>query len=209
LRVLCDRYQPQSFSEHLAWSFHGGVFFNDLLPIAYDDATLVRVVSHVAELQDALGRSMLLENPATYVAFDTSRRAEVDFLAEIASRTGCGLLLDVNNVHVSATNHDFDADAYIARFPAHLVGEIHLAGFAVDASAGPRLLIDNHGAPVDDAVWRLFQAAVRRTGQVPVLIERDNNIPAFAVLAAEAARADWLAAAALKGAGDGQSRGAA
>jgi hypothetical protein len=186
LRRRCDRYEPAAFSEHLAWSSHGGVFYNDLLPLPYDAPTLARVISHVNEVQDALGRVLLLENPSTYVGFDASTMSEVDFLTEIARATGCGLLLDVNNVYVSAVNAGFDAEAYIAAFPVERVGEIHLAGFAEDASPGPRLLIDNHGAPVDDAVWDLYRAAIARTGPVPVLIERDNSIPAFSVLAREA-----------------------
>jgi hypothetical protein len=192
LRRLCDRYEPAVFSEHLAWSSHGGAFYNDLLPLPYDAPTLRRVIAHVGEVQDALGRTMLLENPSTYVGFDASTMSEVDFLTEISRATGCGLLLDVNNVYVSAVNAGFDAHAYIAAFPVGRVGEIHLAGFAEDASPGPRLLIDNHGAPVDGAVWDLFRAAVARTGPVPVLIERDNKIPEFSVLAREAENAARL-----------------
>ncbi|MGE0651904.1 MAG: DUF692 domain-containing protein [Alphaproteobacteria bacterium] len=187
LRRLCDRYEPAIFSEHLAWSSHGGAFYNDLLPLPYDGPTLRRVIAHVNEVQDALGRTMLLENPSTYLGFDVSTMSEVDFLTAVSRATGCGLLLDVNNVYVSAVNAGFDPRAYIAAFPVGRVGEIHLAGFAEDASPGPRLLIDNHGAPVDDAVWDLFRAAIARTGPVPVLIERDNNIPKFAELSREAA----------------------
>jgi hypothetical protein len=194
LRCLCARYEPAVFSEHLAWSSHGGVFYNDLLPLPYDAPTLRRVIAHVNEVQDALGRAMLLENPSTYIGFDASTMSEVDFLTGIARATGCGLLLDVNNVYVSATNAGFDAEAYIAAFPVERVGEIHLAGFAEDASPGPRLLIDNHGAPVDAAVWALYRAALARTGPVPVLIERDTNIPEFSVLAREAEHAARLLA---------------
>jgi hypothetical protein len=194
LRRLCDRYKPAVFSEHLAWSSHGGVFYNDLLPLPYDAPTLRRVIAHVNEVQDALGRTMLLENPSTYVGFDASTMSEVEFLTEISRATGCGLLLDVNNVYVSAVNAGFDARAYIDAFPVERVGEIHLAGFAEDVSPGPRLLIDNHGAPVDDAVWDLYRAAIARTGPGPVLIERDNNIPKFSVLAGEAEHAGRLLA---------------
>jgi len=204
LKVLCDRYEPHSFSEHLAWSSHGGRFLNDLLPVPYNHATLTRIVEHIDELQTHLGRRMLLENPSTYLAFDNSAIEEVDFLSEIAARSGCGLLLDVNNVFVSAANHGFDPAAYIDAFPIQHVGEIHLAGFSVDSSMGPTLLIDSHGAPVDDRVWRLFERTLARTGPVPVLIEWDNDVPAFTTLLDEAekagaclsdvdAEADWRA----------------
>jgi uncharacterized protein (UPF0276 family) len=190
LRLLLDRYQPALFSEHLAWSTHDGVFLNDLLPLPYNRRTLERVTSHIDHVQDALGVRMLLENPSTYVQFESSDMSEVDFLRAIARRTGCGLLLDVNNVHVSAINHGFDAARYLDAFPFEHVGEIHLAGFAEDRdAAGAPLLIDAHGSPVADEVWLLYQQALRRRGPVPTLIERDNHIPPFAVLAAEVAQA--------------------
>lgn len=190
LRQLCDRYQPESFSEHLAWSSHGGNFFNDLLPLPYTEETLARVASHIAETQDALGRVMLLENPATYVRFASSTIPETEFLAEIVRRTGCGLLLDVNNVHVCAVNHGFDADEYLDRFPLAHVREIHLAGHDRDASPGEVLLIDAHGSPVADPVWRLYERTIARLGPVATLIEWDNNVPDWPVLRAEADRAD-------------------
>lgn len=191
LAALVERYQPHSFSEHLAWSSHGPVFLNDLLPLAYDDATLKRVCEHIDQVQSTLKRRMLLENPSTYLLFQHSSLNETDFISEVIQRTGCGLLLDVNNVYVSCINHQQDPLAYLNALPLHSVGEIHLAGFAEDAdSLGDRLLIDDHGAPVDNAVWQLYQQALQRTGPVATLIERDNDVPAFSVLHAEARQAD-------------------
>lgn len=191
LAALVERYQPHSFSEHLAWSSHGPVFLNDLLPLAYDDATLKRVCEHIDQVQSTLKRRMLLENPSTYLLFQHSTLDETDFISEVIRRTGCGLLLDVNNVYVSCINHQQDPLAYLNALPLHSVGEIHLAGFAEDAdSVGDRLLIDDHGAPVDNAVWQLYQQALQRTGPVATLIERDNDLPAFSVLHAEARQAD-------------------
>lgn len=193
LKTLLDRYQPESFSEHLAWSSHGGNFYNDLLPAPYTDATLRRVCEHIDETQSALKRPMLLENPATYVEFEASTWAEADFIAEIVRRTGCGLLLDVNNAYVSAINHHRDAATYIDALPLKAVGEIHLAGFAEDIdAAGARLLIDSHGAPVAEAVWALYRHTITRLGATPTLIERDQNIPPFAVLLAEAQAAERI-----------------
>ena len=191
LRALVDRYRPQSFSEHLAWSTHESGFFNDLLPLPYTEATLQRVVTHVDQVQQAVGRRMLLENPSTYILFEDSTIDEIDFLERIAARTGCGLLLDVNNVMVSAVNHRTDPFAYIDRFPVERVGEIHLAGYdeAIDG-AGDRLLIDAHASPVSDDVSALYRHTIHRAGPLPTLIEWDNDVPAFAVLLAEAARAD-------------------
>ncbi|MBY5835158.1 DUF692 domain-containing protein (plasmid) [Rhizobium leguminosarum] len=199
LRSLIDRYRPQSFSEHLAWSTHDTGFLNDLLPLPYTAETLARVVDHVDETQQWLGRQMLLENPSTYLLFSESTIDEVDFLTEIADRTGCRLLLDVNNVMVSAVNHRLDPVAYIDRFPIELVGEIHLAGYdeTVD-SVGDRLLIDAHGSTVRTDVVELYRHTLFRSGPLPTLIEWDNDVPDFATLHAEAVRADaMLAAAAL------------
>jgi uncharacterized protein (UPF0276 family) len=191
LATLIDRYQPQSFSEHLAWSSHGPVFLNDLLPLAYDDEALQRVCEHVDQVQTHLKRPMLLENPSTYLQFQRSTLEETDFISEVIRRTGCGLLLDVNNVYVSCINHQQDPLNYIDALPLHAVGEIHLAGFAEDTdSLGDRLLIDDHGAPIDNAVWRLYQELLKRTGPVATLIERDNQLPAFNVLHAEAREAE-------------------
>jgi uncharacterized protein (UPF0276 family) len=193
LAALIERYQPRAFSEHLAWSSHGPVFLNDLLPLAYDNATLIRVCEHIDQAQNALKRPMLLENPATYLTFKRSTIDEAGFISEVIHRTGCGLLLDVNNVYVSSINHRRDPEAYIDALPLHAVGEIHLAGFAEDTdSLGDRLLIDDHGAPIDNAVWSLYQHVLYRTGPIATLIERDNQLPAFSVLQAEARRADEL-----------------
>jgi uncharacterized protein (UPF0276 family) len=190
LRRLIDRFQPRWFSEHLAWSTHGGLFFNDLLPLPYDPQTLQRVCQHIDQVQDALARPLLLENPSTYLEFEASSYTEAAFIGEVVRRTGCGLLLDVNNAHVSAVNHGRDAFAFIAALPAPAIGEIHLAGHAQDVdAAGDRLLIDTHGAPVADEVWRLYQRTLQRLGPVPTLIERDNDLPSFAALKAEALQA--------------------
>ena len=192
LVTLIERYQPQSFSEHLAWSSHGPVFLNDLLPLAYDASTLSRVCDHVDQVQSTLKRPMLLENPSTYLQFQRSTLDETDFIGEIIRRTGCGLLLDINNVYVSCINHQRDPLAYINALPLRAVGEIHLAGFAEDTdSLGDRLLIDDHGAPIDNAVWQLYEQVLTRTGPVATLIERDNHVPAFSVLQAEARQAQW------------------
>jgi uncharacterized protein len=196
LKRLVDIYQPALFSEHLAWSIHDGVFFNDLLPLPYNDISLAHVCDHVNEVQDALGMRMLLENPSTYIAFGASSMSEVEFLRAVAQRTGCGLLLDVNNVHVSAVNHGFDAAAYIGAFPIQHVGQFHLAGFAEDRdSDGARLLIDDHGRPVAGAVWDLYRQALARGCLVPTLIEWDNNVPPFTALAGEMDRARSLVTA--------------
>ncbi|WP_347906146.1 DUF692 domain-containing protein [Pseudomonas purpurea] len=197
LAQLIERYQPQSFSEHLAWSSHGPVFLNDLLPLAYDEPTLNRVCAHIDQVQNSLKRPMLLENPATYLQFQRSSIDETAFITEVIRRTGCGLLLDVNNVYVSCINHQRDPLAYIDALPLYAVGEIHLAGFAEDTdSLGDRLLIDDHGAPIDNAVWALYRQVLERVGPMATLIERDNQLPAFSVLQAEAGQADeWLRSA--------------
>lgn len=191
LAALLARYQPQSFSEHLAWSTHSDVFLNDLLPLPYNTATLQRVCDHIDQVQSHLGRRMLLENPATYVEFAASTWDEAAFLSEVLRRTGCGLLLDVNNVYVSSINHQRDAHAVIRALPLAQVGEIHLAGFAQQADAnGDLLLIDSHGSPVAQAVWDLYAFTLGLTGPVATLLERDNDIPAWPVLLAEAGVAE-------------------
>ncbi len=195
LAALLARYRPESFSEHLAWSSHGGAFFNDLLPAPWHAGTLARVCDHIDRVQERLGRRMLLENPATYVEFEASTMAEADFISEVVSRTGCGLLLDVNNAYVTCVNHGRDARAYLRALPLAATGEIHLAGHARDVdAAGAPLLIDSHGAPVAQAVWDLYAYAISLTGPQPTLIERDNDIPAFPVLAAEAHAAEIVMA---------------
>ncbi|MGA8261715.1 MAG: DUF692 domain-containing protein [Arenicellales bacterium] len=193
LERVINRYDPESFSEHLAWSTHSGMFFNDLLPLPYTRETLARVIEHVDQVQNTLGRRMLLENPATYVTFDTGTMSETDFLEQVSRRTGCGLLLDVNNLYVSATNHDYSAAAYIAAFPVEAVGEIHLAGHARDADeTGHDLLIDAHDRAVADAVWDLYRTTIVRTGPVPTLIEWDNDVPEWPVLFGQARAAERM-----------------
>ena len=195
LASLLERYQPQAFSEHLAWSSHGGAFLNDLLPLPYDAASLARVCAHIDQVQERLKRRLLLENPATYVEFASSTLDETQFIAEVVRRTGCGLLLDVNNAYISCVNHGRDAATYLDALPLEAVGEIHLAGFAEDRDgAGARLLIDSHGAPVDNAVWALYARTLRRCGALPTLLERDNDVPPLPVLLTEAGQAEALLA---------------
>ncbi|MCR9126018.1 MAG: DUF692 domain-containing protein [Rhodobacteraceae bacterium] len=190
LKHLCDWLEPASFSEHLAWSTHDGAFFNDLLPLPYTNATLERVARHIDQLQDRLGRQMLLENPSSYLAFDESTWSETDFMGELARRTGCGLLLDVNNVFVSATNLGYDPRGYIDAFPLQAVAEIHLGGHDTDSDErGAPLLIDSHGCAVADPVWALLAHTLKQGGPKPVLIEWDTDVPEWAVLRAECARA--------------------
>ncbi len=190
LKALCDRYQPECFSEHLAWSSHGETFLNDLLPLPYTEETLDRVCAHVDEVQDRLGRRMLLENPSTYVTFAESTLEETAFLSEVVRRTDCGLLLDVNNVFVSAVNHGTSPQAYLEGFPLAAVAEIHLGGHDRQSDeSGATLLIDSHGAPVVDAVWALYETTIARTGPLPTLIEWDNDVPEWPALAAEARKA--------------------
>jgi hypothetical protein len=195
LKAFCERYEPGLVSEHLAWSSHGGTFFNDLLPLPYTRAAVQRVSAHVARLQEALGRRILLENPSTYVAFESGEMSEIDFLAEVAARSGCGLLLDVNNVAVSASNQGFAPEDYLDAFPLQAVGEIHLAGHARDRDeAGALLLIDAHDRAVDDRVWALYARVIARGGLKPTLIEWDNDVPAWPVLFAEARIAERVMA---------------
>ena len=191
LKTLLERYRPQMFSEHLAWSSHGSVFLNDLLPLRYNQATLARVCTHIDQVQDILQRQILMENPATYVEFDEADFDEASFIHHVIDRSGCGLLLDVNNAYVSCINHARDPLAYIDALPLKAVGELHLAGFAEDCDlAGQRLLIDNHGASVDPAVWHLYQQVLERIGPMATLIERDNQLPSLTDLIDEAQLAD-------------------
>ena len=193
LALLIERYQPQSFSEHLAWSSHGGTFFNDLLPVPYDEPTLELVCRHVDQVQSRLRRTLLLENPATYLEFEASTMSEADFLTAVVRRTGCGLLLDVNNAYLSCANHGRDPWQFIEGLPLAQVGEIHLAGFAQDSdAAGEPLLIDTHGSPVHEQVWGLYARTLERLGPVPTLLERDQNIPALDLLLQEVQQAQTL-----------------
>jgi hypothetical protein len=192
-RNLVDRYEPALISEHLAWSTHDTAYFNDLLPLPYTASTLDRVCDHIDQVQDAIRRPLLLENPSTYVAFRESTMSEADFIRSVARRTGCGLLLDINNVFVSATNHGYSALEYLAEFPLSRVDEIHLAGHAEQADdEGHPLLIDSHDGPVADAVWKLFEIVIAQRGAVPTLIEWDSKIPDWPVLKAEAAAAQAI-----------------
>jgi hypothetical protein len=185
LKRLIARVEPAAVSEHLCWSGIGGRHLNDLLPLPYTEEALDHVCTRVAQVQDALGRELMVENVSSYLAFADATIPEWEFVAAVARRTGCRLLCDVNNIHVNAVNHGFDADAYLAALPPAAIGEIHLAGF--DAS-GP-CLIDTHGAPVAPEVWALYARAIARFGPRPTLIEWDTDIPAFAVLEREAATA--------------------
>ena len=191
-RELVARYEPMLVSEHLAWSTHAGTFYNDLLPLPYTEEALNHMVSRVGQVQDALGRQMLIENVSSYLQFAHSQIDEWDFLAELARRSGCGLLLDVNNVYVSAMNHGFDAFHYLTRIPRQSVREMHLAGHSTHVVGEREIRIDTHSAPVCDAVWALYSAALERFGPVPTLIEWDADIPALDVLVAEAHKADRL-----------------
>jgi len=191
--VLIDRYAPGAFSEHLAWSTHGAAFLDDLLPLPYTDETLRCVVQHIEEVQEALGRQMLLENPSTYVAFAESTWPEADFIDEIARRSGCALLLDVNNAYISCTNQQRDPGEYLDRFPAARVREIHLAGHFRDTDdEGRPLLIDTHDREVAESVWTLYERVIARIGSVPTLIEWDAQVPEWTELEREARRADSM-----------------
>ncbi len=190
LKHLVGWLNPASFSEHLAWSTHESTFLNDLLPLPYTNATLSRVADHIDEVQGTVGRRMLLENPSSYLAFEESEMEETEFLRAIAKRTGCGLLLDVNNVFVSATNLATDAKTYIDAFPIEHVGEIHLGGHEDDEDEhGAPLLIDSHGRPVADPVWALYEYTIAKGCKRPTLIEWDNDVPEWHLLRAEAERA--------------------
>ncbi|XDZ65516.1 DUF692 domain-containing protein [Alphaproteobacteria bacterium LSUCC0684] len=190
LRTLLDWLEPAAFSEHLAWSSHGGTCFNDLLPLPYTRQTLARVVEHINQVQDVLGRRMLLENPSLYIDFDCHEMSETEFISEIIRQTGCGILLDINNVVVSSTNQGLEAEPYLDALPMEAVGEIHLAGHAVDQDGtGARLLIDSHDTCVSGRVWDLYSRVIEIHGARPTLIEWDGNLPPFATLAAEAEKA--------------------
>ncbi|MEO8347195.1 MAG: DUF692 domain-containing protein, partial [Betaproteobacteria bacterium] len=185
LERLVDRVEPASISEHLCWSSVNGRHYNDLLPLPYTDEALDHVCARVCAVQDFLGRGILVENVSSYFAFPESTLDEAAFVASVAARTGCKLLLDVNNVYVNAHNHGIDADAYLAAIPRNAVAEMHLAGFDTSGTC----LIDTHGAPVAPEVWALYARAIARFGPVPTLIEWDVDLPAFAVLQREAATA--------------------
>jgi uncharacterized protein (UPF0276 family) len=192
-RDLVARYEPMLVSEHLAWSTHAGTFFNDLLPLPYTEDTLARVCRHIDEVQQAIARPILLENPSTYVSFSASTMSETEFIEAVVRRTGCRLLLDVNNVFVSATNHGYSASAYLDAFPLHSVDEIHLAGHTEqrDDEDEP-LLIDSHDGPVADPVWALYESVIARIGPTATLVEWDSKLPAWPVLRTQALAAAQL-----------------
>jgi len=190
LQALVRRVEPALVSDHLCWSSYGGLHVNDLLPLPYTAEALAHVVSRVQRVQEHLGRSILLENPSSYIEFAASEISEPTFLAEVARRSGCGILLDVNNVYVSACNHGFDAARYLDEIPSGSVREMHLAGFLRRRVDGTEILIDTHSAAVDPAVWSLYRHALRRHAAAPTLIEWDADLPAISELAAQARRAD-------------------
>lgn len=194
LKNLADRYEPGLISEHLSWSIVGGVYLNDLLPLPYTEESLSVVRDHISKLQDFLGRQILIENPSTYLRFAESAIAEPEFLATLARQTGCGILLDVNNVFVSASNHGFDAAAYLDAIPTEMVHEVHLAGHHVNHYENKIIRIDDHGSTVSPDVWFLFERAVDRFGQIPTLIEWDTRIPPLSTLLGEARKAESILA---------------
>lgn len=194
---LAQRVHPHLVSDHLCWTRHRGIQFHDLLPLPQNDDTVRHVAARVRQVQEALGRPLLLENVSSYLRFSDDTLDEADFLCALVAESGCGLLLDVNNVFVNAHNHGFDAVAFLDRLPVHAVQQIHLAGHSLDAQ-GSGLLIDTHDAPVNEQVWSLYSHAVRRFGAVPAMIERDDHIPPLAELLGELDIARKLAADAIK-----------
>jgi uncharacterized protein len=198
LKSLCDRIEPGLVSEHLSWSIAGGVYLNDLLPLPYTEETLAVVTQNISRMQDALCRRVLIENPSTYLQYRASSIPEAEFLAELPSRTGCGLLCDLNNIYVSCANFGLDPIVYLEALPERAIEEIHLAGHARSERHGHLVLVDDHGSRVCDAVWSFYQTALERFGPVPILIEWDRNIPPLPVLLDEAHSADHIADAIAK-----------
>jgi len=192
VKKLAARFKPSLVSEHLCWTSVGGRHLNDLLPLPYTEESLALVCTRIAQAQDFLGRRILVENVSSYLQFADSTVPEWEFVAAVANKTGCGILLDVNNIYVNALNHGFDALDFLRAIPPHAVGEIHLAGFDLNADNG--IAIDTHGQPVCDAVWALYREAVARFGAAPTLVEWDTDIPALEVLLAEARKADAIMA---------------
>ncbi len=189
MRTLIDRYEPALVSEHLSWSTVDGVYFNDLLPLPYTEESLALVATHIDEVQETLGRRFLIENPSTYLTFRHSTIDEAEFLSALVARTGCGLLVDVNNLYVNARNHGIDPVAWLREVPADAVGEFHLAGHAVNRFEDGEILIDDHGSAVTDNVWALYESALRIIGNRPTLIEWDTDIPPLGILQGEARKA--------------------
>ncbi|HEU5193482.1 MAG TPA: DUF692 domain-containing protein [Methylomirabilota bacterium] len=189
LARLVERLEPALVSEHLSWSISGGAYLNHLLPLPYTEEALAVVAEHVERLQSRLRRTVLVENPSGYLRFRDCPIPEADFLATLARRTGCGLLCDVNNIHVTCTNLGGDAEAYLAALPAEAIGEIHLAGHALNDADGRTVLIDDHGSRVAEPVWRLYEQALARFGPRPTLVEWDTDLPSLATLLDEAGHA--------------------
>lgn len=194
LKKLVDRFEPGLVSEHIAWSGHEGLYLADLLPPPLTETSLSMLVDAVDKVQSFLGRRILIENPTSYLALPQNSIPEIEFIVAAARQSGCGLLIDVNNIYLSAHNIGIDAHAYVDALPGDLVGEIHLAGFEADQGTGDDVLIDTHSRPVSDPVWDLYHRLIHRIGARPTLIEWDNDVPAWPVLEAEAIRADHLLA---------------
>ncbi|MEM6903108.1 MAG: DUF692 domain-containing protein, partial [Pseudomonadota bacterium] len=188
---LIDRYEPEQVSEHAAWCSHDGNYYADLLPLPRTDEARQHLINRVTEFQELIGRQILIENPTNYLDF-AHEIMEPDFLCDVARSAGCGVLLDVNNVWISANNVGLDPHGYIRALPADLVGEIHIAGHEEDPNLGAAMLIDSHNAPVAEGVWGLLEVALEHLGPKPVLVERDSNIPAFTELLAERDRAEQV-----------------
>jgi len=193
LKSLIQRFEPALVSEHISWGSVEGRYFNDLLPLPYTEEALDHMVSRVAQIQDFLGRQILVENVSSYLQYQASTIPEWEFVVELTRRAGCGLLLDINNIYVNAQNHGFDALTYLKAIPGELVQEIHLAGFTVNTVEGREILIDTHSRPVWEGVWQLYQQAVQQLGPIPALIEWDADLPPLSVLVGEAQRADSIA----------------
>jgi uncharacterized protein (UPF0276 family) len=202
LKTVVERYQPAQVSEHLSWSHWHNTFLNDLLPLPYNQESLQCVIANIHHVQETLQRKILIENPSAYLGFHHSDMSETDFLSELVKQTDCGLLLDINNVYVSANNQHYSAETYIQQYPLHAVGEIHLAGHAEEVIDNETVLIDDHGSPVIDDVWQLFSHTLEQlTHDVPVLIEWDTDIPALETLLAEANKAKVAMTAINRGGG--------
>ena len=189
LARLVERLEPALVSEHLSWSTAGGAYLNHLLPLPYTEEALATVTAHVARVQERLRRRILVENPSGYLRFEHSTRQEAHFLAALVRETGCGLLCDVNNIHVTCANLGGEPDEYLGALPADAIGEIHLAGHAINDADGRAILIDDHGSPVAEPVWRLYERALARFGARPTLVEWDTDVPPLPTLLGEAAQA--------------------
>lgn len=192
LKRLIDRFQPSLVSEHLSWGSVAGRYHNDLLPLPYTEEALEHMVARVSQVQDYLARQILIENVSSYLQYEASTIPEWEFIAELSRRSGCGILLDINNIHVNARNHGFDAERFLYAVPRESVREIHLAGFTIDRFEDGEILIDTHSRPVWEAVWQLYRQAVRRLGHIPTLIEWDADLPPLAILLREAWQADAI-----------------